>query len=81
MFHHSQLNDKQLFQMIRAGDILMAGHRKLKIYGHLKCRSGRRMKISNRVFFRAEGEALAAGFRPCGNCMRAAYKNWNHGSV
>jgi methylphosphotriester-DNA--protein-cysteine methyltransferase len=28
------------------------------------------MKIENRVFFESEAEAMDAGYRPCGNCMR-----------
>ena len=30
----------------------------------------------HRVFFADEASAVAAGFRPCGVCMRAAYQRW-----
>ncbi|MCH5684590.1 hypothetical protein LWM68_10115 [Niabella sp. W65] len=33
------------------------------------------MKRTNRVFFYSEEEALLNGYRPCGHCMKAAYKN------
>jgi methylphosphotriester-DNA--protein-cysteine methyltransferase len=35
-----------------------------------------RMKRINRVFFMDQAEAVAAGYRPCGHCMRASYLNW-----
>jgi methylphosphotriester-DNA--protein-cysteine methyltransferase len=28
------------------------------------------------VFFADEASAVAAGFRPCGACMRTAYNKW-----
>jgi methylphosphotriester-DNA--protein-cysteine methyltransferase len=34
------------------------------------------MKRENRVFFSSEKTAIANGYRPCGHCMRAAYKKW-----
>jgi methylphosphotriester-DNA--protein-cysteine methyltransferase len=30
----------------------------------------------HRVFFAGEATAIAAGYRPCGNCMRDQYKAW-----
>jgi methylphosphotriester-DNA--protein-cysteine methyltransferase len=30
----------------------------------------------HRVFFADETTAIAAGFRPCAVCMRAAYDRW-----
>ena len=54
----------------------MAGNERLKIYGTLGCKSGKRMKRQNRVFFLAEKEAIKEGFRPCGNCLKERYKNW-----
>ena len=59
--------------------IRFAGNKVLKIYGRLNCRSGKRMKKKNRVFFQSEDEALALGFRPCGHCMKEEYKKWKHG--
>jgi methylphosphotriester-DNA--protein-cysteine methyltransferase len=70
MWHHDELTDAELFSLLRAGAITLAGNRRLHIYGRLDCRSGRRMKRTNRVFFAGEAEAHAAGYRPCGHCMR-----------
>ena len=56
--------------------IAIAGNAKLKIYGTLNCSSGKRMKVENRVFFGSEREAIELGYRPCGHCMRAAFKKW-----
>jgi methylphosphotriester-DNA--protein-cysteine methyltransferase len=69
--------DQALFsKLVHAGAILMAGNRKLKIYGRLDCRSGKRMKKANRVFFSSEEQALRLGFRPCARCMRKDYSQW-----
>lgn len=73
---HDDANQNQLFRLIKAGLITLAGNRKLKIYGHLNCSSGKRMKKENRVFFKDAAEAKANGFRPCGHCMRELYKEW-----
>jgi hypothetical protein len=61
---------------------LLGGNARLKIYGRLDCPSALRA-IKNgptyarhRVFFADEASATAAGFRPCGVCMRAAYAKW-----
>jgi methylphosphotriester-DNA--protein-cysteine methyltransferase len=62
--------------MMRSKTIRFAGNKALKIYGHLNCVSGKRMKKSNRVFFSSEREALKMGFRPCAKCMESAYKVW-----
>ena len=59
------------------------GNSKQKIYGRLDCRSAlstiRRFPGSYeeyRVFFADEKTALAAGYRPCGNCMRKQYQEY-----
>ena len=62
--------------MINSNEISLGGNLKLKIYGTLHCASGKRMKIENRVFFKNEKEAIVAGFRPCGHCMREKYLIW-----
>jgi len=72
--HFAQI--KQLFLKIKNHKISMAGNKKLKIYGTLSCSSGKRMKIGNRVFFKDIQEAESLGYRPCGHCMRVAYKKW-----
>ncbi len=78
--HQSLLDEKGtnrvLLSFIKNRKILWAGNRKLKIYGKLNCKSGKRMKPQNRVFFQNEQEAIALGFRPCGHCMRLEYLDW-----
>jgi methylphosphotriester-DNA--protein-cysteine methyltransferase len=59
----------------------VGGHRKLKIYGRLDCPSALRYiqnghYVEHRVFFRDEATAVAAGYRPCGNCMPEAHAAW-----
>ncbi len=82
MIHHQDIYSKgfarsrRLAAFIKQGTVKFAGNRKLKIYGTLSCASGKRMKISNRVFFASEQEALDSGYRPCGHCMRSQYLLW-----
>lgn len=76
MIRHTDLRDTELSQMIRAKKITLGGNRKLKIFDTLHCKSGKRMKRENRVFFASEIQAINAGYRPCGNCMKTAYKKW-----
>lgn len=76
MLNHSEIPDPVLRSLIRKGEICFGGNKKLKIYGRLGCRSGKRLYKDNRVFFISEQEALQKGFRPCGHCMRDAYKQW-----
>ena len=57
------------------------GHRKLKIYGRLDCPSALKHiskghYIKHRVFFANEADAINAGYRPCGVCMKEAYRKW-----
>ena len=59
------------------------GNSKLKIYGRLDCPSAnstiRRFPGAyekHRVFFADEKTALAAGYRPCGNCLRQKYREY-----
>lgn len=59
----------------------LGGNKKLKIYGRLDCSTAlyyiaRGQYIKNRVFFADEETAIAAGYRPCGNCMREKYREW-----
>jgi methylphosphotriester-DNA--protein-cysteine methyltransferase len=48
-----------------------AGWKKGKIFGRLDCKSGKRMKKENRVFFLTWQDAVNAGYRPCKNCKPA----------
>ena len=75
MMEHEGIRDG-LFRLLRSGAIAFAGNKKLLIYGRLNCKSGKRMKMENRVFFDSEREALECGFRPCAHCMREAYLRW-----
>ena len=57
------------------------GHRKDKIYGTLDCKGAARWiakghYVKNRVFFADEATAIAAGYRPCFECLREEYKEW-----
>lgn len=81
MEHHSDLSDQAVKLHIKNGRILFAGNINLKIYGTLKCASGKRMKRENRVFFISKEEALSMGYRPCGHCMKIAYQKWKNGLV
>ena len=59
----------------------IGGHRRLKIYGRLDCPSALRHiakgeYVKYRVFFADEATAIKAGYRPCGICMKEAYKVW-----
>jgi hypothetical protein len=57
------------------------GHRKDKIYGTLDCKGAARWiakgyYVKQRVFFADEATAIAAGYRPCFECLREKYKEW-----
>lgn len=78
MIEHSQLSSENIRSKIRRREIRFGGNKKLKIYGLLSCRSGKRMKMNNRVFFADEKEALQNNYRPCGHCMKEAYKLWKN---
>jgi methylphosphotriester-DNA--protein-cysteine methyltransferase len=63
---------------------LLGGHAKTKVYGRLDCPVAlsllrRGFEPRHRVFFADEKTAVAAGFRPCGACMRARYREWKAG--
>lgn len=81
MLKNDQLDMATIRSLIRQKKILLGGNRRLRIYGVLSCRSGKRMKRENRVFFVSEEAAIANGYRPCAHCMRRAYQNWKNGSV
>ena len=73
--------DGQIYESEIPGTL--GGNGKLKIYGRLDCGTAlSSMKRfpgeyqKHRVFFADERAALAAGFRPCGNCLHAKYKEY-----
>ncbi len=60
----------------------LGGHRRTKVYGRLDCPTALRWiakghYVQHRVFFADEEVARAAGYRPCGHCLRAAYRQWS----
>ena len=61
---------------------LLGGHRPNKTYGRLDCAtaiSHLPNYAKNRVFFADEDAAIAAGYRPCGKCMKDTYEKWKTG--
>jgi hypothetical protein len=72
--------DRQFYASRTPGSF--GGNGRMKIYGRLDCSSANRAVASgstyrkHRVFFADEATAIAAGYRPCGNCMRRQYKMW-----
>jgi methylphosphotriester-DNA--protein-cysteine methyltransferase len=82
MIPHLALGDiaftrsRKLKLLIDNKQVQFGGNAKLKIYGTLQCKSGKRMKPQNRVFFTSEAEAIGLGYRPCGHCMINVYKKW-----
>jgi hypothetical protein len=72
--------DRQFYSSSNPGSF--GGNGRMKIYGRLDCCSANRAVAKgstyqqHRVFFADEATAIAAGFRPCGNCMRRQYKEW-----
>jgi methylphosphotriester-DNA--protein-cysteine methyltransferase len=73
MIQHNELSDSDLRVKLHNREIKIGGNSKLKIYGSLKCKSGKRMRREHRVFFNSVVEAQSYGYRPCGNCMRDQY--------
>ena len=76
MLSHNAINDHEVRTRIRDGSILLGGNAKLKIFGLLSCKSGKRLKRSNRVFFGSIEDAFENGYRPCGHCMSPLYTVW-----
>jgi methylphosphotriester-DNA--protein-cysteine methyltransferase len=81
MYQNKDMSPESLFSKIKSKEITLGGNMKLKIYGHLNCKSGKRMKIENRVFFLSKEEAQALNYRPCGHCMRADYLAWRAANI
>ena len=57
------------------------GHRRSRISGRLDCPGALRWiakghYVKHRVFFADEETAVAAGYRPCANCLPEAYRAW-----
>ncbi|MGN0649869.1 MAG: Ada metal-binding domain-containing protein [Oscillospiraceae bacterium] len=61
----------------------LGGNTERKVYGRLDCPTALSsikrfpgVYEKSRVFFADEKTALAAGFRPCGNCLREKYREY-----
>ncbi len=78
MIKHNAITDSALRAKIRQREVCFGGNEKAKIYGTLRCKAGKRMKRTHRVFFLSETEAIKNGYRPCGNCMKNKYQNWKN---
>ena len=76
MIRHDHIDGAALHRMIWDGRLTFAGNRRLKIFGRLDCRAGRRLARANRVFFTSRSEAERSGYRPCARCLPAAYDVW-----
>lgn len=76
IIRHNDISDHELRHKIRRGEICFGGNARLRIYGTLRCASGKRLKREHRVFFTSEQEALQSDYRPCGHCMEGAYQRW-----
>jgi hypothetical protein len=76
MIAHEILTKSDLVKLLKSKKIILAGNKKLKIFGSLDCGSGKRLKKKNRVFFSSQKDATELGYRPCGHCMKISYKLW-----
>lgn len=61
----------------------LGGHKRLKLYGKLDCKSAlgfieKGQYVRERVFFKDEETAIAAGFRPCSKCLPEKYEQWKN---
>lgn len=69
--------DRRSYRSAQPGTL--GGHRGSRIYGQLDCSSALRAiarggYVRNRVFFRDEETAVAAGYRPCAVCCPEQYR-------
>ena len=81
LIKHVEITNIKLTRLIRSKNIRFGGNVKLKIYGTLHCKSGKRMKRENRIFFSTAKEAKYNGYRPCGHCLKNDYLIWKNGSI
>ncbi|WP_454059208.1 Ada metal-binding domain-containing protein [Elizabethkingia ursingii] len=81
MIKHTEISDRELISKIKKREVRFGGNARLKIYGTLSCKSGKRMKRENRVFFSSENEAIENAYRPCGHCMKEQYSKWKNGII
>ncbi|NJC88147.1 MAG: metal-binding protein [Desulfuromonas sp.] len=74
--------DGIMFESLVPGTL--GGYRRKKIYGRLDCPSANAALkkggyAKHRVFFAGEEDAIRAGYRPCGKCMKEFYRKWKAG--
>ncbi|NEU07581.1 metal-binding protein [Flavihumibacter sp. R14] len=81
MIRHDKLSNAEFGRLVRHKVICLGGNSRLRIYGTMKCKSGKRMKKENRVFFASEQEAHEHGYRPCAHCMIKEYKKYKNGPL
>ena len=60
---------------------LLGGHARTRVYGRLDCPVAlsllrRGFEPRHRGVFADEATAIAAGYRPCGACLRERYAAW-----
>ncbi|NBJ13872.1 metal-binding protein [Microvirga sp. SYSU G3D207] len=72
-------HQRQIYSTDEPGTL--GGYRPDRIYGRLDCPSALRhlaggTYAKHRVFFADEPMAIAAGFRPCGVCLKDRYELW-----
>lgn len=76
--------DGKIYESAAKGTL--GGHRADKIYGTLDCKGAAQWiakghYVKQRVFFADEQAAIAAGFRPCANCLREKYTEWKAAQI
>ena len=69
--------DRRSYRSTQPGTL--GGHRGARIYGRLNCPAALRAiarggYVRQRVFFRDEATAIAAGYRPCAVCCPEQYR-------
>ena len=85
------MGTKKMYKLLGADGIIyesetpgtLGGNGQAKIYGRLDCsqalraiREAPELYKKTRVFFADEATALAAGYRPCGSCLREKYRQY-----
>lgn len=76
--------DRRPYQSDTPGTL--GGHDRSRVYGRLDCPTALRAiarggYVKHRVFFADERTAVAAGYRPCGVCLRDEYRAWTASRV
>ena len=76
-------SDGSIYESEQKGTL--GGNSNLRIYGRLDCGTANAALAKGyagiRVFFADEAAAIAAGYRPCGNCLRKRYQQWKQGGT